>query len=97
MIALTPEAAAQLEALEQFYIENQRAQALRNLAYAVAEASLIILNAPERGAAAPRPYPHLADLGFRWLKRGRYWIAYRAEGPVIVGVFFETDDIPGRI
>jgi len=97
VIALTPEAAAQLEALEQFYIKSQRPQALRNLAYAVAEASLIILNAPERGAAAPRPYPYLADLGFRWLKRGRYWIAYRAEGPVIVGVFFETDDIPGRI
>jgi plasmid stabilization system protein ParE len=97
VIALTPEAANQLESLEQFYIENQRPQALRNLAYAVAEASLIILNAPERGAAAPRPYPYLADLGFRWIKRGRYWIAYRSEGPAIVGIFFETDDIPSRI
>lgn len=64
MIALTPEASAQLEALEQFYFEKGRSQALRNLGHALAEASLIILNAPERGRLAPRPYPELATLGF---------------------------------
>ena len=94
MIALTPEASAQLEALERYYIEKQRPQAIRNLGHALAEASLIILNAPERGMSAPRPYPELAELKLSWLKRGRYWIAYDPAGPIIAGVFFETNDIP---
>ncbi len=97
MIALTPEASVQLEALEEFYVEQQRPQALRNLGHALAEASLIILNAPERGLSAPRPYPELSALGLSWLKRGRYWIAYDPAGPIIAGVFFETDDIPTRL
>lgn len=97
MIPLSPEAGAQLEALEQFYVEKQRPQAVRNLAHALAEASLIIANVPERGLPAPRPYPDLSALGLLWLKRGRYWIAYDPAVPIIAGVFFETDDIPNRI
>jgi plasmid stabilization system protein ParE len=97
LIALTPEASAQVEALERFYIDKQRPQALRNLGQALAEASLIITNAPSRGLPAPRPYPDLAALGLSWLKRGRYWIAYDPTVPIIAGVFFETDDIPNRV
>jgi plasmid stabilization system protein ParE len=97
LIALTPEASAQVDALERFYIEKGRPQALRNLGHALAEASLIIANAPERGLPAPRPYPGLAALGLSWVKRGRYWIAYDAAVPIIAGVFFETDDIPNRL
>jgi plasmid stabilization system protein ParE len=97
LIALSPEADAQVRALERFYIEKQRPQALRNLGHALAEASLIIMNTPERGLPAPRPYPALASLGLSWLKRGRYWIAYNAGIPIIAGVFFETDDIPNRL
>jgi plasmid stabilization system protein ParE len=97
LIALTPEAARHVEALERFYVDRQRPQALRNLGHALAEASLIIVNAPERGLPAPRPYPDLASLGLSWLKRGRYWIAYDPAVPVIAGVFFETDDIPDRV
>jgi len=97
LIRLTPEASAQVEALERFYIEKGRPQALRNLGHALAEASLIIANAPERGLPAPRPYPDLAVLGLSWLKRGRYWIAYDPTVPIIAGVFFETDDIPNRV
>ena len=70
---------------------------LRNLGHTLAEASLIIMNAPERGLPAPRPYPALASLGLSWLKRGRYWIAYDAGIPIIAGVFFETDDIPNWV
>ena len=44
---LTPEAVAQVEALERFYIQKQRPQALRNLGHALAEASLMIMNAPD--------------------------------------------------
>ena len=97
MIALTPEASAQVEALERFYIEKGRPQALRNLGHALAEASLIIVNDPGRGLPAPRPYPGLAVLGLSWMKRGRYWIAYDPVVPIIAGVFFETDDIPNRL
>ena len=97
MIALTPEAKTQLEEFERYYIEQRRPQALRNLGHSLAEASLVILNAPRRGLAAPRPYPDLASLGLLWLKRGRYWIAYDPTGPIIAGVFFDTDDIPRRV
>jgi hypothetical protein len=97
VIALTPEASAQLDIFERFFVERQRPQALRNLGYALAEASLIIINAPERGMAAPRPYPELSEFGLLWLKRGRYWIAYDPDGPIIAGVFFDTDDIPDRL
>lgn len=96
MIALTLEAKGQLDEFGHFYVEQQRPQALRNLGHSLAEASLIILNAPQRGLAAPRPYPELASLGLLWLKRGRYWIAYDPVGPIIAGVFFDTDDIPNR-
>lgn len=96
MIALTSEASVQLEEFERYYIDKQRPQALRNLGHALAEASLVILNAPKRGLPAPRPYPDLAYLAFLWLKRGRYWIAYDPAGPVIAGIFFDTDDIPNR-
>jgi hypothetical protein len=91
-----PPVARQVEALERFYIDRQRAQALRNLGQALAEVSLIIANAPERGIPAPRPYPELASLGLAWLKRSRYWIAYDPTRLIIAGVFFETDDLPGR-
>ena len=97
MIALTPEASAQVDALERYYVETGRPQALRNLGHALAEAGLVIANAPERGLRAPRPYPDLAGLGLSWLKRGRYWIAYDPTVPIIAGVFYETGDIPGRL
>jgi hypothetical protein len=97
VIGLSPEASAQLAALERFYIEKQRPQALRNLSHSLAEASLIIINSPDKGLSAPRPYPGLAALGLRWLKRGRYWVAYDPAVPIIAGIFFETDDIPNRV
>ena len=97
MITLTPEARAQIEEFERYYVERQRPQALRNLGHALAEASLVILNASQLGLASPRPYPELANLDLLWLKRGRYWIAYDPIGPIIAGVFFDTDDIPSRV
>ena len=96
LIALTPEADAQVEALEQFHIDRHRPEAMRNLDHALADASLVILDTPKRGTDAPGPYPDLAASGLLWLERGRYRIAYDPALPVVAGIFFETDDIPNR-
>lgn len=60
------------------------------------EASLVIRDVPASGLTAPPTYRELADMGLRWLKRGRYWIAYDPAVPIIAGVFFETDDIGNK-
>ena len=64
----------------------------------LAEAERKIEHDPAAGLAAPRPYPQLAHPGRAWIKSGRYWVAYdTADPPVIIGVFFETSDIPRRM
>ena len=53
---------------------------------------------PGAGLSAPRPYPALAQKGRAWIKAGRYWIAYRTKPRLlIVAVFYETANIPGRL
>jgi hypothetical protein len=74
-------------------IEHERPAALRALALALESAWEKIVASPAIGLAAPRPYPELAHPGRAWLKQGRYWMA----PPVIVGVFYETADIPHRM
>jgi len=65
---------------------------------ALENAWTVITDNPSAGLPAPRPYPQLALPGRRWIKSGRYWILYRDTPPlVIVGVFFETSDIPSRL
>jgi hypothetical protein len=40
----------------------------------------------------------LPGRGRVWIKSGRYWIAYQTDPvPVIVAVYFETANIPGRL
>lgn len=53
---------------------------------------------PAAGLTAPRPYPSLALPGWAWVRAGRYWVAYSIRPrPVIVAVFHDTADIPGRL
>jgi len=74
-----------------------RIEAVRNLAAALAEAEARIEHDPGAGLPAPRPYPGLAREGRAWTKTGRYWIAYSMTvPPVILGVFHDSADIPGR-
>ena len=64
VIALSPEASEQIDALERFYIENDARRRSAILATRWRkEASLVILHAPERGQPFPRPYPRT---GVRW-------------------------------
>ena len=98
MIEYTPEALRQVDALLLYYEAHQRDGAARALLKALAEAEQKVGRNPTAGLAAPRPYPDLAEVGRAWVKAGRYWIAYRtARPPVIVAVFYETADIPGRM
>ena len=77
---------------------HDRIEASENLRRALLAASEKIVAQPERGLPAPRPYPYLGRLGFAWIKSGRYWIAYRTRPrPVIMAVFYESADIPGRM
>ena len=98
MIAYTPRAARQVDALIQHYEDRQRTGAIRALQAALDAAERKIESNPAAGLAAPRPYPRLARPGRAWVKAGRYWVAYStAHPPVIVAVFYETADIPRRL
>jgi plasmid stabilization system protein ParE len=98
LIVFTPEAGQQIRDLRQPYAARDRPEAIRGLSAALEAAWQKITTSPAIGLAAPRPYPHLARPGLAWIKAGRYWIAYSTAKPtVIVGVFYETANIPGRL
>ena len=97
MVALGAKAARQVEQLRSHFEENGRPEATRNLILALQRARDRIGQDPHAGLAAPRPYPSLAHPGERWIKEGRYWFTHTlASPPMIIAVFFETADIPGR-
>lgn len=97
MIEYTPRAIRHIGTLVRHYEDRQRPAAIRALYAALDEAERKIEADPSAGLPAPRPYPLLARRGQAWVKAGRYWVAYRTtEPPVIIAVFFETADIPGR-
>ena len=98
MPGYTLEAEAQVDALRRHYGERGRIEATQNFDAALNRAEQRIDDASAAGLPAPRPYPTLAKPGRLWIKQGRYWIAYTAAiPPVIVGVFFDTADLPGRV
>jgi hypothetical protein len=94
LIGYTDEALEQVRAFRRHYETLARDAAIR----ALADSEAKIERAPGGGLPAPRPYPQLARPGWAWIKSGRYWVAYRTgPAPVIVAVFFETANIPGRL
>lgn len=98
MIALSPEAEAQLDALIVHYETLDRVEASTNLLNALERAKARISERPEAGLPAPRPYPALAKVGRRWIIEGSYWISYSlTTPPVISGVFYAMADIPNRL
>jgi plasmid stabilization system protein ParE len=97
LIVFTPRAGRRVRELRQHYEDRGRPEASRDLAAALESAWQTITIQPEAGLAAPRPYPQLAMPGRAWVKTGGYWIAYTARPPVIVAVFYETANIPGRL
>jgi plasmid stabilization system protein ParE len=98
MIALSPEAEAQLDALIAHYEALGRLEASINLLNALERARARISEGPEAGLPSPRPYPSLAKAGRRWVIEGTYWISYSlTTPPVISGVFYAMADIPNRL
>lgn len=62
------------------------------------EAERKIESDPAAGLVAPRSYPQVARRSRAWVKAGRYWVAYNTtQPPVIVAMFYETANIPGRL
>jgi plasmid stabilization system protein ParE len=98
LIPYTARALRQIDDLIEHYEVRGRTEAVRALFVALDQAEGRIEANPAAGLPAPRPYPQLARPGRLRLKAGRYWIAYSPTNPpVIVAVFYETADIPGRI
>ena len=99
MIPLSAAAEAALGALTQHYAALGRDRAIDRLVESVETACARYEAGRGLFFDAPRPYPDLADLGFRWAKQGPYWIAFddTGKGPVVAGVFYETADIPNRL
>jgi plasmid stabilization system protein ParE len=98
MIALSPEAEAQLDALIAHYEALGRVEASINLLDALERARARISATPDAGLPAPRPYPALAKAGRRWIIEGAYWISFSLTiPPVISGVFYAMADIPNRL
>ena len=95
MTEYTARAEIQVTALRDHYEELGRTTATRALFAALDEAERRIDNG-DAGMSAPRPYPRLVRPGRAWIKARRYWICYSTTAPpIIVGVYFETADIPG--
>jgi plasmid stabilization system protein ParE len=97
LIGLTARAERQFRELREHYEDLGPPEATRGLIAALEEASRRIEKNLRVGLAAPRAYPHLARPDRLWIKAGRYWIAYEPATPVVVGVFYETANIPGRL
>jgi hypothetical protein len=75
-----------------------RPDAARKLIEAYDNAVRQIETGPQSWLTHPRPYPALAEYGFRWIKVHRYWFGYAAGKPaVITNIFDEAGDMPGQI
>ena len=95
---MPPRRGKQIAALRDHYERLDRVSAVVRLQASLAAAEERIANRPSTGLPAPRPYPELARSGRAWIKVGRYWITYSLKNPpVILGIFYEEADIPGRI
>lgn len=92
---LSAEARRQVDALRAYYRAKKRLEAVRNLSAALRAVGDPIVGG--KGRPAPRPYPDLARPGEARVLSGRYWIAYSTtQPPMILAVFFDEADIPGR-
>ena len=97
MIRYTAEAIDQIDALRIHSIGKTRIEAALALDRALEQAERVITLQPEAGLSFPRPDRPGLDQGQAWTKAGRYWISYSLTSPpVILTVFYDAADLPGR-
>jgi plasmid stabilization system protein ParE len=98
VIPLSAAAEGDLDDLTTYYAERGRDRAIERLIGSVEAVCARYLAKRGSFLDAPRPYPALADLGFRRTKEDAYWFAFQetAKGPILVGIYHEAADIPGR-
>ena len=98
MVRLSAGAARHVRDLREHYDKKGRPEAAINLARALERAIERIEAAPDKGMVVPGPYYSVAREGRLWIKEGRYWFRYSfTSPPVILAVFFESANIPGRV
>jgi plasmid stabilization system protein ParE len=99
VIRLSRKAQAQVASLVRHFEALERPEATRNLRAVLIRASARITLCHGLFFDAPRPYPGLLRLGWRWTKEGPYWIAHslHRSAPVIQAVFHEAANIPDRL
>jgi hypothetical protein len=92
-------ASGQVQALVEHFNARLRFEAADKLMAAIERAVTRIEAEPHGGLPAPRPYPNLARLGFRWTKEHRYWFGWSMAGgyPVLTNVFHDTASIESRV
>lgn len=98
-VRFSPAAARQTRAPEAHYSGLGRESAIANLRTAITTAVAAFDRTAARDYDAPRPYPELAHLGWRWMHQGRYWVAFDDRGPdlYVAAVVFDSADIPARV
>jgi plasmid stabilization system protein ParE len=97
LIDYAQEALDQIDALTRHYLRLNRPEAVTRLDDALRTAEGRIHRTPWVGLPAPRPYPALTRPGVAWIRSWRYWIGYQTSPAlVIVAVFYDQADIPGR-
>ena len=97
MMLLSPAADRQRSALVRYYFKLGRGEAIEGLAAVLERASARFETGRGLFYDAPRPYPGLCRAGWRWTKEGRYWIAFGAGSGVILAIYYDSSNIPGRI
>ena len=98
MIRYSAEAIDQIDALRLHFIARSRIEAVIALDRALERAEQTIVLQPGAGLPAPRPYPQLERAGRAWTHIGRYWFGYTLDTPpVLLAVFYDAADIPGRL
>jgi hypothetical protein len=95
VIPFSPAAGEALRALLAHYENRDWLEASENLLAAVTSAQERIIRPHGRVYDAPRPYPALKRLGFRWIIERHNWVAYVESPPLITAIFHETANIPG--
>jgi plasmid stabilization system protein ParE len=98
LITLSRRAETQVNTLIEHCERLDRLNAARNLLAAIEAARDTIVKSSEAGLPAPRPYAQLRKSGRLWVHVRSYWICYMQAAPtVIVEIFHESADIPGRL